>query len=262
MKRREFVSGVTAGAVTGLSGCLSGEIATGGYTLPEIKVKLFQTDEIADQSLPATSNEYVLTESKDLIEESFNTFSFDLEVNVEVSDVQISESNFTDAEKPLRVWSDLVEDDLSEDEKAKHCNMIFMERDIPTVAGRAEFPCDCGKPRSSVIYGASDLYYTRSARIGTSESFNTSGQRYPVVVHEIGHQIGLEHNMGSVIREDEDDQHVVTSAMLGAYAEELDDNYWDENAFSEYDSSWSVYHEASFNPRISRENFREVFDYS
>ena len=97
-----------------------------------------------------------------------------------------------------------------------------MDKDLPRVAGQAQFPCGCESPRSSVIHGASDLYYTKSELINVDETYNTTRQRYPVVVHEVGHHIGLTHNMGSVVSEDQEDKHVVTSAMLERYILELD----------------------------------------
>lgn len=259
MNRREFVSGMTAGTLMGLSGCLSGSSL--GNTIPEIDVKLFQTDKIARQTSTFVDDNYILDQSKDLIENSFETLSFDIDVNVKISNSRISESAFSEVEDPLDAWSDIVEDRLSDDEKSDHCNLIFMDRNVQGSAGRAEMPCGCGKPRSSAIFNASSLHYVRPEEISTDEPRRTDGQRYPVVVHEVGHQIGLTHDMGSVVSKNSSNKRVVTSAMLGRYVMDLKDNYKNESRFSEYDSSWTVYQMGSFSSQISESDLRQVFNY-
>lgn len=262
MNRRNFIASATTGVVAGLSGCLSGQITgdIGNIEPPKIDVKLFQTDEMMEQSPPSTDSKYVLDQSKHLIEDSFNTFSFDIDVDVEVSEIQVSESRFSESGNPFDIWSDIVEDEIPSEETVDDCNMIFMNRDIPGVAGRAQFPCGCESPRSSVIYGASDLYYTESELINTEETYDTTRQRYPVVVHEVGHQMGLTHNMGSVDYEDQEDKHVVTSVMLERYLLDFDENYKGENVFDDYDSRWSIYQKASFNSEITEEEFLDAFN--
>lgn len=259
MNRREFVSGMTAGTLMGLSGCLSGSPLDN--TIPEIDVRLFQTDKIARQTSTFVDDNYILDQSKDLIKNSFETLSFDIDVNVRVSDLRISESAFSEVEDPLDAWSDIVEDRLSDDEKSDHCNLIFMDRHVQDSAGRAEMPCGCGKPRSSAIFNASSLHYVRPEEISTDEPFRTEGQRYPVVVHEVGHQIGLTHDMGSVISKNSSNKRVMTSVMLGGYVTDLEYNYKNKSRFGEYDSSWKVYQIGSFNPQISKSDLRQVFDY-
>lgn len=201
MKRREFVATMGAAVATGLAGC-----SAGSGVNPEVSI--FMTEKlhkrIDNNSSQGTPEEYADSVRKFVDERLSGVSTEERKVDPKVStgklDVNQDRIANSETEDPLGYWNDDIYNLVPEEEVSKHSNLLLCEEMPHPKKGYGEYPNCCNR-----VVPTSMVYDVRPYFSEVEENIEYYGPGYSrlVSLHEICHNLGLNHSMGKIEKERE-----------------------------------------------------------
>jgi len=207
--RRGFLSSIIAGAVG-----TSIQSYRDSHSDNSLQISLYQTDFIAEKVKNDTGNKNtILKNCQVFLKEKLSKIDDDINIKINILTPTIPKielrksSTFDD-------WQEYAKDvsGLSND-----ANILLTDLDNEHESGRAELPCSCHRNRATIgiVYNAYKLidYDPKN----TSNHVDYIAQdRFIKLMHEVGHNLGLTHEMGYVNYNEKDDC-IYVSPMMNSY---------------------------------------------
>jgi len=278
VSRREFIAG-TVGAVSAYtitsnpnsSVRFINSVTNKFIDKNSINISLFQTSKVSQMNKDIhNSNMYVLNLCKEIISQELTNLqsTVDMPISINLSNHIIPSDiiDKTSMEKAFSSWESYFVNNISDEEKSLNANLLIS--DIPEIVetkGLGQFPCSCRNHAPiSLLLNIKPLVWSNMTKLYTEKShvFSSSSELFTTstLLHEIGHNLGLTHDMGYA-KYDKEQKIIKSSPMLSSYIYEDNmkgiENYFGDEILNidEYDNI-IVKYEPSFNPKINYEHIQ------
>ena len=263
MSRREILTAVGVGSTIGIgtnvvsNSSLKQKVANKSKP-NSIKVSLFQTDIVAQKNKDEKNDEmHTLKECKEYLKRELQKVSsntnFTVEVNI--STPNIPENKVT-GEDSFQKWQKYFENKIKE-ESSRDSNILLCDHYNSTDSGKGELPCSCrGRNTVGIVYNTPVLTDYNSGLRDRKRMYE-SDKKLITVLHEVGHNIGLTHDMGYLWL-NESGNRIYVTPMLSSYShndEYIDtENFFGQNIIDPRQETAVVIPVKELNPKITHNN--------
>lgn len=264
ISRRKALGLIGSSALASTAGCSS----LSDITFPvEIDVRLFTQESLQGESFFSPGPFFKAKLMKAYGKEVFPSLPEGVTVNTTVSEYSIPNVFPNDGiEEAYEQWKDFVENELPEEEKSPHANILLSDVTDSNYRGWASIPSDNGKDKYPCgilsVKPTALSFMTEDDFVDKEYLTNPESSPLNTFVHEVGHLLGLDHSQGTVDKWAEERQTVFVTPMLSSYI--LKEEFQDEkaNAFSqpypdipeEELSQTNLYYKVGYNEKIERDN--------